>query len=59
MEMAEAAGLNLSLISLDWSKAFDKLEHEALFHCLKRLGIRGKMLNCIKSLYSDSSFLPK
>ena len=56
IEMTEAAGINLSVISLDWTDAFDKLEHKTLFHSLESLGIRGQVLNCVTSLYESSEF---
>ena len=37
-------GENLDTIYLDFSKAFDKCDHGIIFHKLKSLGIRGKIM---------------
>lgn len=42
------------IIFIDFKKAFDKVMHEALFEKLSALGIRGKLLNIIKEIYSTS-----
>jgi hypothetical protein len=41
---------------LDIKKAFPSVPHECLFLKLERLGIRGKLLSLIKTLFTSSSF---
>eukprot|EP00111_Clytia_hemisphaerica_P017146 TCONS_00050790-protein len=42
-------GINVDTIYLDFSKAFDKVDHAILLHKLSQLGIKGKLLRCIES----------
>ena len=39
----------------DFKKAFDTVPHGLLWQVLETLGIRGPILDCIKSLYSHDS----
>ena len=45
-------GKDTDCIYLDYAKAFDKVDHELLIHKLKCYGIRGKLLEWIKSFLS-------
>ncbi len=42
----------VDLILLDFSKAFDKVNHEKLLYKLHHYGIRGKTLKWIKSFWT-------
>ena len=41
-------GLQLDTILLDFSKAFDKVDHDKLYIKLEHYGIRGKLLDWVK-----------
>ena len=41
------------MIYLDFSKAFDKVDHKLLVEKLKRYGISGKLLGWIKAFLSN------
>lgn len=43
-------------IFVDFRKAYDLVPHNALFYKLECIGVRGKTLDFIKGLYSDSAF---
>ena len=47
---------DLNLLLLDWSKAFDRVDTEALTDALIAFGIRGTFLEAIKSTYNKSEF---
>ena len=46
---------NADIIYLDFSKAFDKVDHKMLLHKLSKMGIRGKMYSWIERFLSDRS----
>ena len=46
-------GKNVDTIYLDFSKAFDKVDHTLLLNKLKHFGIRGKVLKWIESFLRD------
>ena len=46
-------GINIDTIYLDFSKAFDKVDHTILLNKLKKLGITGKLANWIKSFLTN------
>ena len=48
-------GKDTDSIYLDYAKAFDKVDHELLLHKLQCYGIKGQLLNWIKSFLSDRS----
>ena len=50
---------NVLLLLLGWSKAFDKVSHEALCIALERLNIPNKLVNMIKALYKNIRFRVK
>ena len=47
------SGVNVDTIYLDFSKAFDKVDHTILLKKLSLIGIRGKMLTWIKSFLTS------
>ena len=46
----------VDVIYLDYAKAFDKVDHEILLVKLKKLGIKGKLLQWIKDFLSNNRF---
>ena len=48
-----ARGLQIDSIYTDFSKAFDKVDHELLIFKLEKYGIRGSLLEWIKSFLTD------
>lgn len=50
-DFAEKGGTKLSLVLLDWEKAFDKTLHEKLFEALERIGIDEHLMEITKSIY--------
>ena len=42
---------------LDWSMAFDRIDHTALLGSLRRLGMPSRYLDIIADLYTDPSFV--
>lgn len=47
--------LDTFALFLDYQKAFDTVPHEGLFRKMELMGIRGKMLAFVRSLYRNSS----
>ena len=41
---------------LDWEKAFDKIDHAALFEALERMGTDDKLIRLIKNMYKEAEF---
>lgn len=56
LDIAEVEGSNLSLILLDWEKAFDKIDQSRMIEALERLGVKGMILNTIKMMYVNPKF---
>ena len=48
---------SLYIVLLDWSKAFDRIKHDALLVALRRFGIGGAMLDLIGAIYEERTFL--
>ena len=46
----------LSIILLDWAKAFDRIRPEAMLRALKRFGIPSDFIEIISAIYSDRTF---
>jgi hypothetical protein len=44
------------MIFLDRDKAFDKIDHEKMFHALERLNIPSEIINMIKGIYTHPNF---
>ncbi len=49
----KAKGLSTYIVYIDFEKAFDRIDRKLLFHKLMSIGISGKILDCIKSIYED------
>ena len=47
---------NIKLVLLDWEKAFDKVDQEALFEAMERMGIDDKFIRLTKQLYNNPTF---
>jgi hypothetical protein len=43
------------IISIDAENAFDKIQHHCKIKALRKLGIEGKYLNIIKTIYDKST----
>ena len=56
LDLAESQKSNMSVILLDWEKAFDKIDHDRLLEALQRLGIQGNMLKLISMIYQTPKF---
>ena len=51
MDVGYRAGQKLTMILLDWEKAFDKVDHDSMHRALERMNIPPKYLKIIQSLY--------
>ena len=49
-------GGQVSLLALDWAKAFDSVHPRRLLQCLRRFGIEGKILKAIGGLVRERTF---
>ena len=58
-DVVEQGRERLSLIFLDWEKAFDKIDHQKMFQSLERLNIPPEIMDAIKSLYRMPLFQVK
>ena len=47
------AGFNVDSVYLDFSKAFDKVDHQIVLAKLSRIGIRGKLLLWVESFLTS------
>ena len=56
MDLSERQGTNLSLILLDWEKAFDRVNHKKLTEALRRLCLPPHILNTISNIYTNAQF---
>ena len=54
--LAQRSG-KVAMLALDWAKAFDSINVEALLTALARFGVPGKVLRILKHVYEDRSFL--
>ena len=55
-EMYEKDSTPLYLMFLDWSMAFDRVDHTALLESLRRLGLPSHYLSIISDLYACPTF---
>ena len=49
----------VSLLALDWQKAFDAIHQDALIMALKRFGLPAHVLEVIRGIYSGRRFQVK
>ena len=56
MDAGYRAGQQLVLVLLDWAKAFDTVDHEALHEALNRMNVPLKMKNVIREIYKNPQF---
>ena len=47
---------NIQLLTLDWEKAFDKIDQDALFEAMERMRIDPKLIRLTKQLYKNPTF---
>ena len=50
MDICEQEGSNLSIVLLDWEKAFDKIDHERLIEALERLNLPKNILKMVEKI---------
>ena len=55
LALAQRGG-QIAMLALDWAKAFDSINVEALLIALKRFGLPPKILRVIGHIYSDRNF---
>ena len=55
IEESNLCNLDLALVFVDFSKAFDSVDRNKMFDILKLYGIPEKIINAIKVLYTDTS----
>ena len=56
MDMAERQGTNLTLVLLDWEKAFDKVDQYKLIEVLSRLYIPQRIIGLVQNIYENAKF---
>ena len=56
ISQAEATGINILVLFLDFEKTFDKIDHSKLVESLKRLDIPEKLTKVIANLYKAPTF---
>ena len=56
MDMAERQGKNITLVCLDWQKAFDKVDQRRLVEVLQRLHTPPNILQTIRNIYENAQF---
>ena len=57
--IAEVTGRNISVVMLDWEKAFDRLDHDRLMESLQRLEVPPRLFQLIKDIYTHPKFQVK
>lgn len=56
LDISEVEGTNLTMVLLDWEKAFDKIDHFRMLEALNRLGIKGNLFKLITRIYTSPKF---
>ena len=51
---ANESNFDVALLNLDWSKAFDRVDHEFLFKIMQKFGFDDEFIQMIKMLYVDA-----
>ena len=52
----ESSGERITLLFLDWEKAFDEIDHEELIKAIGRFNLPDKIIRIVKSFYEDPQF---
>ena len=55
MSYAEREG-HVALLALDWNKAFDSINVDALMEALEKFGVPRNALSMIREIYRDRDF---
>ena len=56
MDTPERQGKNITLVCLDWQKAFDKVDQRRLVEVLQRLHTLPNILQTIRNIYENAQF---
>ena len=56
VDMTERQGNNITLVCLDWQKAFDKVDQQRLVEVLQRLHTPPNLLQTIRNMYENTQF---
>lgn len=56
LDLSDRQGTNLTMILLDWEKAFDKIDQDRMLEALKRLCVPDRILKLIKLIYTKPMF---
>ena len=56
MDMAERQGKNVTLVCLDWQKAFDQVDQHRLVEVLQRLHTPPNIMQTIRNMYQNAQF---
>ena len=54
--LAEVSGKPISIVLLDWEKAFDRIDHGRLLESMRRLKIPTNIYNIISDIYANPKF---
>jgi ribonuclease P/MRP protein subunit RPP40 len=55
-DIVERSGEKMTMIFLDWEKAFDKVFQDELINAVRRMNIPEKVLNILKTFYENPRF---
>eukprot|EP00975_Prorocentrum_lima_P062975 12888665-Prorocentrum_lima.AAC.1 len=55
-DIGESTKPPVSVILLDWEKAFDKIRHDRLLQSLERLAVPTPLLAAVRSIYTNPTF---
>ena len=56
-EIGEKQGTNMTLILLDWEKAFDKIDQQMMIEAIERLNVPSKLIDMLKAIYKKKTVL--
>ena len=56
MDLAERQGTNMSLVLLDWEKAFEKIDQKKLKQVLQRLSVPQNIIQVVQNIYREAKF---
>ena len=57
MDVGYRAGQSLTLVLLDWEKAFDKVDQEKMHEAIERMNVPEKYSNIIRQIYKNPTFM--